>query len=41
MALANSLRHIESNNLARLTNYGEFLQKHSPTHEVKIFENSS
>ena len=29
------------NNLARLTNYGEFLEKHPPIFEVKIFENSS
>lgn len=41
MALAYALRHIESNNLARLTNYGEFLEKHPRTHEVKTFENSS
>ena len=39
MALAYALRHIESNNLARLTNYGEFLEKHPPKHEVRIFEN--
>lgn len=25
----------------QLTNYGEFLEKHSPLHEVQIFENSS
>lgn len=41
MALSYALRHIEANNLARLTNYGEFLDKHPPNHEVKIFENSS
>jgi alpha-amylase/alpha-mannosidase (GH57 family) len=41
MALAYALLHIEANNLARLTNYGEFLEKHPPTHEVRIFENSS
>lgn len=41
MALAYALNYIESNGLARLTNYGEFLEKHPPTHEVEIFENSS
>ena len=28
-------------NLARLTNYGEYLAKHPPTHEVEIVEKSS
>ncbi|GBD96530.1 MAG TPA: DUF3536 domain-containing protein [Nitrospirae bacterium] len=41
MALAYCLHYIESNNLAKLTNYGEYLEKHPPTHEVEIFENSS
>jgi alpha-amylase/alpha-mannosidase (GH57 family) len=41
MALAYALHIIETRNLARLTNYGEYLEKHPPTHEVKIFENSS
>lgn len=41
MALAYCLYHIESKNLARITNYGEYLEKHPPTHEVEIFENSS
>jgi len=41
MALAYALNQIESNGLARLTNYGEFLEKHPPTHEVQIFDNSS
>ncbi len=41
MALAYALDYIESNNLALLTNYGEFLETHPPTHEVQIFENSS
>ena len=27
--------------LAKITNYGEFLEKHPPTHQVEIFENSS
>ncbi len=41
MALAYAINYIESNNLAKLTNYGEYLEKHPPTHEVEIFENSS
>ena len=41
MALAYALHYIESNNLARLTNYGEYVEKHPPTQEVEIFENSS
>ena len=41
MALAFALHYIESKNLARLTNYGEYLEKHPPTHEVAIFENTS
>ncbi len=41
MALAYVLEFIESRGIARLTNYGEFLEQHAPTHEVQIFENSS
>jgi alpha-amylase/alpha-mannosidase (GH57 family) len=41
MALAYALDYIESHNLARLTNYGEYLEMHPPTHEVEIFENTS
>ena len=41
MALAYGLRYIESNHLAQLTIYGEFLQKFPPTQEVEILENSS
>jgi alpha-amylase/alpha-mannosidase (GH57 family) len=41
MALTYALQHIESENLARLTNYGEFLERHTPQFEVEIFENSS
>jgi alpha-amylase/alpha-mannosidase (GH57 family) len=41
MALAYALEHIESNQLAQLTNYGEYLEKFPPTHEVEIVENSS
>ena len=41
MALAYALHHIEQEGAARLTNYGEFLESHPPTHEVRILENSS
>ncbi len=41
MALAYALNYIERNNLAGLTNYGEFLEKHPPTQEVEIIENTS
>jgi len=41
MALAFALYSIESKNLARLTNYGEYLEKLPPTHEVEILENTS
>lgn len=41
MALAYALHHIESNGLAQITNYGEYLEKHRPTHEVEIVENTS
>ena len=41
MALAYALHHIESNKLAKLTNYGEFLEKHPPTHETQIQQKSA
>lgn len=41
MALAYALNYIESNQLAEITNYGQYLERHPPTHEVEIFENSS
>jgi alpha-amylase/alpha-mannosidase (GH57 family) len=41
MALAYALNYIEANGLARLTNYGEFLEKHPPTHQVEIREQTS
>jgi len=41
MALTYALEHIRANQLAELTNYGEYLERHPPTHEVEIFENSS
>jgi hypothetical protein len=41
MALAYVLDYIESNDLATITNYGEYLEKNPPTHEVEIIENTS
>ncbi len=41
MALAYALHHIETQGLARLTNYSEHLEKFPPTHQVEIFENTS
>jgi alpha-amylase/alpha-mannosidase (GH57 family) len=41
MALAYALHLIETEKLAALTNYGEYLEKHPPVFEVTIFENSS
>ncbi len=41
MALAYALRWIEERGLARVTNYGRFLEEHPPGHEVEIVENTS
>ncbi len=41
MALSYAIYHIEKNNMAKITVYGEFLEKHPPEHEVQIHENSS
>jgi len=41
MALAYCLYLLEDKKLAKVTIYGEYLEKHPPTHEVEIFENSS
>ena len=41
MALAYCLYLIESNTLAKIINYGEYLEKHPPTYIVEILENSS
>ncbi len=41
MALSYALHYISTHELARITNYGEYLEKHPPTHAVDIFENSS
>jgi alpha-amylase/alpha-mannosidase (GH57 family) len=41
MALAYALDYIESKKLARLTNYGEFLEHNAPRCEVQIYENTA
>jgi alpha-amylase/alpha-mannosidase (GH57 family) len=41
MALAYTLRYIEEKNIARLTNYGEYLEKHPPKLEVQIIERTA
>jgi alpha-amylase/alpha-mannosidase (GH57 family) len=41
MALAYALHVIETQGMARLTNYGEHLAAHPPTHEVEIVERTS
>ena len=41
MALAFALQYIEENKLARLTNYGEYLELHPPTQEIRIKEKTS
>jgi alpha-amylase/alpha-mannosidase (GH57 family) len=41
MALAYALQYIESNDLAKVTNYGEYLGTHRPAYEVEIIQNTS
>ncbi len=41
MALAYALNYVEEKQLAKLTNYAQYLELHPPTHQVEIFENSS
>lgn len=41
MALAYCLDRLEADGQARLTNYGEFLERHPPNHLAEIMENSS
>jgi alpha-amylase/alpha-mannosidase (GH57 family) len=41
MGLAAALDHIETHQLAEITNYGEYLERHPPIHRADIFENSS
>jgi hypothetical protein len=41
MALAYVLDRLENDGSTQLTNYGEWLEQHPPTHEAEIFENTS
>jgi alpha-amylase/alpha-mannosidase (GH57 family) len=41
MALAYALDHLESHQMARITNYGEYLQQHPAEQEVEIIEKTS
>ena len=41
MALAYALDYIQTRKLARITNYGEFLELVPPKHEVQIYENTA
>src|SRR5256885_16433010 len=41
MALAYALKHIESNNLAKITNYGAYLAENPPVMEAEIWERSA
>ena len=41
MALAYALNRMQKENLAHITNYGEFLEKFPPSHEVEIVEQTS
>ena len=41
MALAFALDHIENSGLAKVTNYGEYLESHPAGHEVEILENTA
>ena len=41
MALAFALDYVEKNQLARLTNYGEYFARHAPEHEVTVLEKTA
>jgi alpha-amylase/alpha-mannosidase (GH57 family) len=41
MALAYALHYIKEKELAKITNYGEYLAANKPEYEVRIYENSS
>ncbi|HSE98835.1 MAG TPA: DUF3536 domain-containing protein, partial [Blastocatellia bacterium] len=41
MALTYCLHHVEANNLAKITVYGEYLEMFPPAYEVEIIENTS
>jgi alpha-amylase/alpha-mannosidase (GH57 family) len=41
MALAYALDYISGQDSARITNYGEYLATHPPTHELEVMENTA
>jgi alpha-amylase/alpha-mannosidase (GH57 family) len=41
MALTYALQHLEEKELAKITNYGEYLEKFPPNHEAEIFDNTA
>jgi alpha-amylase/alpha-mannosidase (GH57 family) len=41
MALAYALHRLETSGEAELTNYGQYLERHPPTHEARVRENTS
>ncbi len=41
MALCYALHHIEQNGLAKITNYGEYLENNPPEREVEIYERTA
>src|SRR5690606_25714909 len=41
MALSYALHHMQKEQMAKLTIYGEYLEKFPPTHEAEIIENTS
>jgi alpha-amylase/alpha-mannosidase (GH57 family) len=41
MALSYAINYVQDNNLATLTNYGEFLEKFPPTWEAEVVDDSS
>ena len=41
MALAYALEHIQNNDLAKITNYGEYMEKFPASHEVQIIGNTA
>ena len=41
MALAYALEYMDTSGLAQLTNYGEYLERHPPSHAVEILESTA
>ena len=41
MALSYAIEHIETTGIAKMTNYGEFLERYPPFREVRVKENTS